>query len=49
MFMMFACQMQTHTHITPFDLVLINATPDFPIFGELTGIGIWDPYQLPYV
>lgn len=39
----------THTHFTPFDLVLINATPDFSIFGELTGIVIWDPYQLPYV
>ena len=51
MFMLFVCQIQTHTHthFTPFDLVLINATPDFSIFGELTGIVIWDPYQLPYV
>lgn len=39
----------THTHFTPFDLVLIKATPDSPIFGELTGIVICDPYQLPYV
>ena len=49
MFILFVCQMQTHTHFTPFDLVLIKATPDSPIFGELTGIVIWDPYQLPYV
>ena len=49
MFILFVCQMQTHTHFTPFDLVLIKATPDSPIFGELTGIVICDPYQLPYV